>query len=55
MKKDDRLRFTLRIPETLFSLVKDAATQTGVATNAMILQILLQWTKENVHDKDRIS
>ena len=50
MKKDERLRFTLRIPKPLFNLVQDKAIYTGVATNALILQILWQWVKENNKD-----
>ena len=50
MKKDERLRFTLRIPKPLFNLVQDKAIYTGVATNALILQILWQWVKVNNKD-----
>ena len=50
MKKDERLRYTLRLPKPLCNLVQDKAIYTGVATNALILQILWQWVKENNKD-----
>lgn len=43
MKKDDRSRFTLRIPENLFNLIQDKSLEFGVSTNALILQILWDW------------
>lgn len=47
MTKDERARFTLRIPEQLFTKIKRDAAETGVATNALILQILKDWVKNN--------
>lgn len=46
MMKDDRVRFTLRIPRNLFTMIQDKANTTGVATNALILQILWNWAKD---------
>lgn len=46
MIKDDRVRFTLRIPRNLFTMIQDKANTTGVATNALILQILWNWAKD---------
>lgn len=47
MKIDTRERFTLRIPSTLFNLIREEAVETGVSVNALILQILKDWVKKN--------
>lgn len=46
MIKDDRLRFTLRVPKNLFDLVQNKANLVGVSTNALILQILWKWSED---------
>lgn len=45
MKNDDRARFTLRLPTELFNLLQTEAAETGVAINALILQILWDYVE----------
>lgn len=47
MTKDERIRFTLRMPTELFNKVQKEANKIGCAVNAMVLQILWDWVKEN--------
>lgn len=47
MTKDNRVRFTFRIPENIFEKLKAEAMLRGVSVNAFILQILWDWSKEN--------
>ncbi|WP_154666507.1 Arc family DNA-binding protein [Anaeromassilibacillus senegalensis] len=46
MTKDDRVRFTFRIPEKTFHQLKEEARCMGVSTNALILQILWEWANK---------
>lgn len=46
MSKDERKRFTFRIPEELYVRLKEEAEKQGVSFNALILQILWQWVRE---------
>lgn len=46
-KEDDRTRFTFRMPTELFEKLKSDADRLGVSTNALILQILWEWVREN--------
>jgi len=39
-------RFTLRLPRQLFEKLKAEADKIGVSCNALILQILWDWSKE---------
>ncbi len=43
---DIRIRFTLRLPEELLSMLQRKADAIGVSNNALILQILWEWAKE---------
>lgn len=45
MQKDDRMRFTLRLPAELLNLLQLEAGKVGVATNALILQILWEYVE----------
>lgn len=47
MTTDKKARFTFRIPETTFSKLKEEADKRGVSLNALILQILWDWVKQN--------
>lgn len=49
MKKDNRERFTLRLPTILFTKLQSNGKELGVSTNALISQILWNWMehKEN--------
>ena len=49
-KMDERIRFTLRLPENLLLVVGREAVKTGVPINALILQILWDWVKKNERD-----
>lgn len=46
MTSDTRERFTFRIPTTLMKLLREEAKNKGVSLNALILQILWDWVKE---------
>ena len=46
MQKDDRERFTLRLPPRLYNLLQIQAKETGVSLNALILEILWDWEKQ---------
>lgn len=50
-KEDNRTRFTFRIPDELFKQLKENADKLGVSVNALILQILWDWEKENKHSQ----
>ena len=43
---DIRIRFTLRLPGELLSMLQSKADTIGVSNNALILQILWEWAKE---------
>lgn len=45
--KDERARFTFRIPQKTFDLLKVEAEKRGVSVNALILQILWEWANKN--------
>lgn len=47
MNKDDRTRFTLRLPKELFSLLQEDANKIGVSVNSLILQILWSYVEDN--------
>lgn len=47
MNKDDRARFTLRLPKELFSLLQEDANKIGVPVNSLILQILWSYVEDN--------
>lgn len=53
MNNDERMRFTLRIPEKLFRMIQKKANAAGVSTNALILQILWQYVEGNKEQKAR--
>ena len=50
MTKDDRVRFTFRLPNDLFKKVKLEASKQGFSVNTLILQILWDWvnSKETI-------
>ena len=41
---DKRERFTFRIPKDLLARLKNEAVEKGVSVNALILQILWEWS-----------
>lgn len=43
MTKDERVRFTFRLPQSLFAQLKTQADSLGVSVNSLILQILWDW------------
>lgn len=43
MTKDERVRFTFRLPNDLFKKIKLEAHKQGFSVNALILQILWDW------------
>ena len=45
MTKDARSRFTLRLPQQLMQCVCQEAEKIGVSINALILQILWEWSQ----------
>ena len=47
MTKDDRERFTLRIPSELLLKLKNKADRQGVSVNSLILKILWDWAEKN--------
>lgn len=47
MKKDIRVRYTLRLPSKLFDIIGAKANELGQPINALILQILWDWVKQN--------
>lgn len=49
--KDDRARFTFRMPEKLLTQIKTESEALGVSVNALILQILWEWVKKNTDQK----
>lgn len=50
--RDDRARFTFRMPEKLLTQLKKESEGLGVSVNALILQILWEWVKENADQKE---
>lgn len=46
MKKDTRERFTLRLPTALFMKIQNNANEVGTSINALILQILWEWIRQ---------
>ena len=46
MTKDERERFTFRIPSKLIDLLRKEAVEKGVSLNALILQILWEWVEK---------
>lgn len=44
MTTDTRERFTFRIPSKLLKMLRREAQDKGVSLNALILQILWDWT-----------
>lgn len=46
MTNDTRERFTLRLPTSLYQILQTKADEFGVSLNALILQILWKWVKE---------
>lgn len=46
-------RFTLRIPKDRKDQLKVCSVQTGVSLNALILQILREWAKQNPPEQDK--
>lgn len=47
MTKDDRCRFTFRLPEKLMNELKELAQERGISLNSFILEILWDWMKKN--------
>ena len=51
MNIDNRERFTLRIPESLFESLKSKSQELGISINARILQILWDWAEKEEKEK----
>lgn len=49
--EDNRARFTFRLPIKLMDLLKKEAIWKGSSVNALILQILWNWIKENKEER----
>lgn len=47
MTKDDMVRFTFRMPASMFNKLKTEASRMGVSVNSLILQTLWDWAKKN--------
>ncbi len=47
IKKEDRRRFTLRLPDELFEKLNIEAERRGLSINSMILEILWKWEEKN--------
>lgn len=45
-QKDDRARFTFRMPEALYTRIDKRADELGVSKNALILQILWDYIEK---------
>jgi predicted HicB family RNase H-like nuclease len=45
MTKDTKVRFTLRITKNLMESIEKEANKQGVSRNALILQILWDWSE----------
>ena len=43
---DNRVRFTLRLPNKLLNLIGEKSNEEGVSINSFILKILWEWVKE---------
>nr|DAQ72952.1 MAG TPA: hypothetical protein [Bacteriophage sp.] len=52
MIKDNRERFTLRIPSELFNQLQNKSNFIGVSLNALILQILWDWAKQTDNERE---
>lgn len=52
MTKDNRTRFTFRMPEELYRMLDTRSDELGVSKNALILQILWDYVerKEITHE-----
>lgn len=46
MIKDNRIRFTFRLPVSLFEKLEEQANKQGTSKNALLLQILWQWLEK---------
>ena len=46
MSIDNRVRFTLRLPNKLLNLIGEKSNEEGVSINSFILKILWEWVKE---------
>ena len=53
MKKDIRVRYTLRLPSKLFDIIGAKANELGQPIHALILQILWDWVKQNEEKGER--
>lgn len=47
IKKDERCRFTLRLPKELFERIQFEAERKGLSMNSIILEILWDWSEKN--------
>ncbi len=47
IQKEERRRFTLRLPDKLFEKLNIEADRRGVSINSMILEILWEWAEKN--------
>lgn len=49
--KDERIRFTFRLPLELMERLRTEANKQGISLNAQILQILWEWEKKESEQK----
>lgn len=55
MTKDNKVRFTLRIPKTVYDVLAHTATQKGIATNSEISDILWRHIKKTEAGGERVN
>ncbi len=53
--KDERLRFTFRLPADLLMKLKNEADKQGVSLNALILQVIYNWLEKRNTKEDGVS
>ena len=50
MTKDERVRFTLRLPKNLIEDLRKEASEQGSSINALILNILWEWAEKYIEN-----
>lgn len=50
MTKDERVRFTLRLPKNLIEDLRKEASEQGFSINALILNILWEWAEKYIEN-----
>lgn len=52
MTKDERVRYTFRLPVNLMKIIRNKSEEKGVTLNAFMLQILWEWVNQQ-HERER--